>query len=233
MNPEKTIPSPEIYEEELKYMPYRTSLMQTLGIISSQTPFRGSLLDLMCGPGFLLGQISAKRADLSLQGVDLDENYIAHARKKYPNVDLAVEDVLLWKPKQPVDVAICTGALHHIPYERQAEVIEKMSTMIKPSGFALISDCYVADYADETERKLAAAKLGYEYLRETMRNGAPREVINATIDILRNDVMMDEFKTSMAKRMPAFRRFFGKVETHRTWPLEGAGYGDYITILRK
>jgi SAM-dependent methyltransferase len=229
----KPAPSSEIYEEELKYMPYRTSLRRVTNILCSQIPLNGSLLDLMCGPGFLLGQINAKRADLSLQGVDSDESYIAHAQEKYPGIDFAVGDVLVWKPKQQVDVAICTGALHHIPYERQAEVIETMSAIIRPNGFALISDCYVADYTNETERKLAAARLGYEYLRGTIRNGAPGEVIDATIDIFRNDVLMNEFKTSMAKRMPAFRRFFRKVETRRTWPAEGAGYGDYITILRK
>ncbi len=230
----KPIPGPEVYEQELVYWPYRESLREVKEIICSQIPPKGSLIDLMCGPGYLLGEICEKREDLTLSGLDLDERYIAYARKKYTNINFKVADVLSWSPKDRFDVAICTGALHHIPYEKQANVIKKMASMITPEGFCIISDCYIDDYSNETERKLAAAKLGYEYLKATILNGAPDEVVAPAADVLCNDVMMDEFKTSVERRMSAFTKNFGKLEFFKTWPLNyERRYGDYITVLRE
>ena len=226
-------PTAETYEEEMSYIPYKESLKQVTEIICSQTPANGSLLDLMCGPGHLLGKISERREDLYIKGVDLDRDYVDHATKKYSRVGFEVGDILSWAPRHKFDAVMCTGALHHVHYDKQADAVERMSSMVKQDGFVLISDCYIDDYSNETERKIAAAKLGYEYVLAAINNGAPRQIIEALTDILCNDVVMDEFKTSIDKRSPIFNKFFSKVQTHRTWPSESSGYGDYITILRK
>ena len=63
----KPLPSAEVYEEEMRYIPYRESLRQVENIICAGLPRGGSLLDLMCGPGFLLGRISEGRGDLKLR----------------------------------------------------------------------------------------------------------------------------------------------------------------------
>ena len=226
------LPSPEIYEQELIYMPYRESLRRVLELLCSNSPQNGSLLDLMCGPGYLLGKISSERQDLKFKGVDIDERYIAHANAKYSQIDFEPGDILSWQPKENYDVVICTGALHHIPYEQQETAVHRMASMIKPEGIVLISDCYVDDYSNETERKVAAAKLGYEYLRATILNGAPQQVVEETIDILSNDVLMKEFKTSMKKRAEVFARVFCDVNTIKIWPTVESEYGDYISVCR-
>jgi hypothetical protein len=107
-----------------------------------------------------------------------------------------------------------------------------MASIAKPGGFVLISDCYIDDYSNETQRQVAAAKLGYEYLRETIQNGAPQPVVKATIEILWNDVLMKEYKTSMKKRKSIFESIFYNVETLKTWPVFESEYGDYISICR-
>ena len=107
-----------------------------------------------------------------------------------------------------------------------------MASMVKPEGFVLISDCFIDDYADETERKVAAAKLGYEYLRETIQKGAPEQVVEVTTEILWNDVLMKEFKTSIRKRQVIYERVFDNVETLKTWPTFESEYGDYISICK-
>lgn len=229
----KNLPPSEIYERELNYLPYKKSLKAVLEFVCSNAPQGGSLLDLMCGPGYLLNQIKTRREDLSLRGVDLDESYILHAEEKYPGIDFEVGDVLSWSPNKPFGVVLCTGSVHHIPYERQEEFIRRIPSMIAPGGFSIVSDCYIDEYVHETGRKLAAARLGYEYLKETIKNGADEEVIAATIDILHNDVMMREFKTSLKKRLPIFENAFSSVQTHKTWPGKDVDYGDYYTILRK
>jgi trans-aconitate methyltransferase len=229
----KGLPDAEVYEQELQFMPYRASWRRVLNHLSEHTPNDGSLVDLMCGPGYLLGRLAERRPDLALSGVDIDHRYVPFAREKYPGINFELADILTWEPQAPFDVVICTGALHHIPYEEQEAAIRRMASMVAPGGFALISDCYVDDFANETERRIAAAKLGHEYLRETIENGAPPEVIEATIEILWNDVMRREFKTSTAKRFPIFERVFDSVETIKTWPVFESGYGDYISILGK
>ncbi len=228
----KGLPDSKIYEQELLYMPYRESLRKVLDYICQNAPENGTLIDLMCGPGYLLGEIATKRKDLKLRGLDIDKRYIPHAKEKYPHINFELGDILAWKPEEQYDVVICTGSLHHIPYDQQERAVQRMASMAKPNGFILISDCCVDDYSNETERQVAAAKLGYEYLRETIQNGAPQPVVEATIEILWNDVLMKEFKTSMKRRQLIFERIFDDVETLKTWPTFESGYGDYISICR-
>ncbi|MFA5871263.1 MAG: class I SAM-dependent methyltransferase [Parcubacteria group bacterium] len=229
----KELPESKTYEGEMAYMPYKESLKKVLETITSQSPVNGSLLDLMCGTGYLLSLIAGQRKDLSLLGVDLNKKYIDYAKEKYPGINFEVGDVLFWEPKGLFDVVICTGSVHHIPYEKQEKAVERMASMVKADGFCIISDCYIDDYSSEKERKIAAAKLGYEYLRATISNGAPEDVVLATVDILHNDVMMNEFKTSFKKRLPIYEKYFSSVETLKTWPTFKSEYGDYISICRK
>lgn len=229
----KGLPDSKIYEQELEYWPYKASWNKVLDYICQNTPKNGYLIDLMCGPGYLLDKISKKRKDLLLKGTDIDKRYIVFAQKKYPHIDFELRDVFSLKEKKQFDVIICTGSLHHIQYERQEEVVKIMASMVKPEGFVLISDCYINNYSNEQERKIEAAKLGYEYLKGTIQNGAPEVVIEPCIDILWNDVFMKEFKTSMKKREIIFKKIFKDIETLKTWPTFKSEYGDYITILRR
>jgi len=227
----KELPPSDVYERELYYMPYKDSINAILNYIISNTPKNGSVLDLMCGPGYLLGEIRKKRPDLKLSGVDIDKRYITHAKKKYPNIHFEVGDVLIWTPEKKFDVVLCTGSIHHIEYKKQEDFVKRIPSMISLGGFSILSDCHINDYKNEIERKIAAAKLGYEYLIATIKNGADEEVIEATVDILNNDVLMNEYKTSIKKRLPIYKKYFPKVKVNKTWPKnKEEGYGDYWVI---
>lgn len=227
-------PPAKDYETGLGYWPYKLSLKRVEEIVQLLAERKGKLLDLMCGPGYLLGRINSQRSDLSLHGVDLDSGNIHLAQKKYPAINFELADVLEWNSDEQFDAVLCTGALHHLPYEKQESLMKKMFDLTKSGGFGMLADCYIDNYSNETERKLAAAKLGYEYLVETIKNGAPPEVIEDTADILRNDVVMAEFKDSLEKRLPTFERVFGKFKIKKIWPNdEIGGYGDYVTFYRK
>jgi len=241
------LPPPETYEQELQFMPYKNSLDWVINYVCEHAPQHGNLLDVMCGPGYLLGKIKERRSDLSLRGTDINKKYIAYAKEKYPNLDFAVQNVLGLKSKSQFDVITCTGALHHIPYEKQCKVVKNMAHALKIEGFAIISDCYVDGYFSEIERKLAAAKLGYEYLKETIANGAPEDVVRATAQILENDVLGREFKESLESRLYLFKStgftswrtrkiWPGKFDLKEIWPKSGfdlKGFGDYTHVLWK
>lgn len=228
----KGLPESEIYEQELTFWPYKESIQSVITYICEQAPQNASVIDLMCGPGYLLGKIAQKRPDLKITGMDIDERYISFAKQKYSDIPFVSADILTWIPSTKYDVVVCTGSLHHIPYEKQEEAVARMSEMMKSNGFLLISDCYVNDYSNEKERKKAAAKLGYEYLIATIENDAPDPVLAPTVEVLDNDVFKREFKTSLKKRLPIFNKYFHSVETWKTWPKLDAEYGDYITVMK-
>jgi 2-polyprenyl-3-methyl-5-hydroxy-6-metoxy-1,4-benzoquinol methylase len=227
------MPPSEIYESELEFMPYKKSLKRIEDIVCKETPRHKSVLDLMCGPGVLLGRIKTRRKDLLLRGVDNNIEYVRHASQRYPCIVFDYADALEWKPDKLYDLVLCTGALHHISYERQEEMIRKISRIITPNGLAIISDCYIDDYQDETERALAAAKLGYEYLTQTIKNGAPKDVVKETAEVLTRDVLLDgEYKISLFQRQQIFRKYFSIVNTETIWrPCVEGECGDYITLL--
>lgn len=226
----RELPESETYEDSLQYWPYDLSLKTVIERVVKEAPQGGTVLDVMCGPGYLLGKLKEQRPDLSLTGVDIDARYIPYGQQKYPGINFQSGDALTWRPAEPADIVVCTGSVHHIPYEQQEAAIANIATMVKPGGVVIISDCYVDDYSNETERKAAAAKLGYEYLRVAIERNAPDKVIAWTADILWNDVFGKEFKPSLEKRLPLLERHFAKVETIHTWPGTGKGYGDYIHI---
>jgi len=203
-----------------------------LATIQNEAPKNGSVLDLMCGPGYLLGEIAKRRPDLTLEGADISDEFIQHAKRKYPEISFQIADVLSWTPSKKYDVVLCTGGIHHLPYDRQAPFLETIPALLNSNGFAIFADPYVDDFSNELERKQSAAKLGYEYLVATMKNGATDEIVKATVDILYNDVMGFEYKTSLKKLEPVFRRLFSNVEIDKTWPESKSEYGDYIIVCK-
>jgi len=229
----KEAPDSKIYEDSLTYMPYKTSWQKVLDTISTKTPQGASLLDIMCGPGHLLGKVKEIRNDITLYGIDIDPRYIEYSKKAYPDIDFSEGDIRSLEIKESFDVVVCTGSVHHLPYEEQEGAIQKISQLTKSGGFAIISDCHIEDYTNEEERMLAAAKVGYEYIKATIQNGAPKDVVEFTLDILNNDVMMNEFKTSLKKRLPTPEKYFDNVEVIKTWPESDSEYGDYVMICRK
>ncbi len=229
----KELPTSDIYEQEFKYMPWGTLIDRVVALISTTAPRNGTVLDLMCGPGYLLGKIRERRRDMFLEGIDANGGFIEHARKAYNTIKFSVADVMLWKATRAYDLVICTGGLHHLLYEHQEKFLKGISSLLKPNGLGILADPYIDDYTNEEERQLAAALLGYEYLAATIRKGAPEAVVKAALDILDNDVMGKEFKTSIRKMKPILESIFSGVEIHKTWPAIDFEYGEYYLLVRK
>jgi 2-polyprenyl-3-methyl-5-hydroxy-6-metoxy-1,4-benzoquinol methylase len=228
----QNLPTAEIYEKEFKYMPWGILIKEVEGYISKNAPQNGTVLDMLCGPGYLLGKLQKLRSDLSYHGVDLESEFIDHAKKLYPEISFEIADAFKWNSDKQFDVVLCTAGLHHLPYDQQEPFVEKLSKLVKKDGFAIIGDPYIDDYSNEKERKVAGAKLGYEYLVTTIENGGTDDVIDAAIGVLVNDVTLVEWKSSIKKNKPVFEKYFTHVEMHKTWPKEESEYGDYYFILR-
>lgn len=227
----KELPPPDVYKDEYKYMPWGDLITKVLETICVQAPMQGKVLDLLCGPGILLNMLSKERSDLQLTGVDIDPRYIEYAHKN-SSLRLFCEDVLSFETEDSFDVIVCTAGIHHLPYDKQEEFIRKASSLVKKGGFCVFADPYIDDYTCEKERRLAAAKLGYEYLVEVIRNNGTKEVLEAAIDVLYNDVLMYEYKTSVRKLKKTLGKYFAMVEVTKTWPKHESEYGDYYLVCQ-
>jgi 2-polyprenyl-3-methyl-5-hydroxy-6-metoxy-1,4-benzoquinol methylase len=228
----QNLPSAKIYKDEVKYMPWGMLIREILDIIS-KIPKGSEVLDLMCGPGYLLNELKQKKPDLKLTGVDLEEEYIRYGKKHYPGITFIEHDALDWKTTKKYDVVLVTAGVHHVSYTEQPLFIKKVASLLKKNGVAIIADPYIDDYDTEEERKVAAAKLGHEYLVTTIENTGPDEQIKAAIDLISNDIFLVEYKTSIAKMKPLLEKYFKTVTMHKTWPKEITQYGDYYFLLRK
>lgn len=228
----KKLPDPSVYEEEFKYMPWGIIINKILGIVSEKTPKNGYVLDAMCGPGYLLGMINNERPDVILEGVDTNEEFILHAKAKYPKITFHNSDILSFAPLKKYDVILCTGGLHHIPYENQEFLIKFLSKLLKSDGFCIFADPYIEDYKNNEERIIAASNLGQEYCSASVKAGAPKAIIEACLDILHNDVMGCEYKTSIRKIKPIFEKTFSFVNISKTWPDSDQEFGDYYIIAK-
>lgn len=228
----KKLPEASIYEQEFTYFPWGELVEEVLEYVCQHAPRQGKLLDLMCGPGYLLGKIQEKRPDLALFGVDIHEEFIHHAQQVYQGIHFETADVLEWNAQASYDIILCTAGVHHLPYQKQAAFVKNIPSLLAKNGKAIFADPLVSDYQNELERKQAAAELGYEYLLATLERKAPDEIIKAAIDIIYNDVMGFEYKTSLEKIQSIYQEVFQQVQVKKTWPRIESSYGDYYFICK-
>lgn len=224
------LPTASVYEQEFEFFPWGKLIEEVLDHICQHAPQNGKILDLMCGPGYLLGKIQESRPDLELFGVDMNEEFINHAQQQYQNITFETADILKWKTSNTFDLVVCTAGVHHLQYHEQGPFVSKIPLLLADKGKAIFADPLTEDYSTESERKQAAAKLGYEYLLATIQKKAPEDIIKAAIDIMYNDVMGFEYKTSLDKMHNILKKTFSKVSTRKVWPKTESTYGDYYFV---
>ena len=225
-------PNSKIYDDLSIYSPWNLTFKNVLDFIKNNSQANSKVLDLMCGTGFLLNKIKLVRPDLALYGIDINEEYITFATKSYPNIEFSLKDVFNMVEDIKFDIIICTGGAHHLEDEKKLSFLNFIKKSLNPNGFAIIADPYIADFSNESERKLAAAQLGYEYLLFSIKNHANIEVINECITILQNDINRLEFKTSINQFRPIVEKVFSKFEIVKVWPESKTEYGDYYFICK-
>lgn len=228
------MPDPELYEQTKDYMPWQLMHARTVELAIQEVPRHGHIVDLMCGTGLLLRNIHKKRPDLQLTGVDIDGRYVNFAQQKLNNANFICADVREWNSNQTFNVVICHGAMHHLPYEDQPAFGETVRDLLAANGLAIIADACIGDFKTESERRLAAAELGYVYLKESIlaADSVPAEICGVAIEIMANDVMGIEYKCSFKQRDELLAGLFQNHQVIKTWPDYDSNYGEFIWILR-
>ena len=77
-NEQPLMPHPDTYEQELLYMPWKRMTKEVAETVCRMVRHKSNILDLMCGTGYLLGQIKLCRPDLNLWGVDLNNDFVKY-----------------------------------------------------------------------------------------------------------------------------------------------------------
>jgi ubiquinone/menaquinone biosynthesis C-methylase UbiE len=102
----------------------------------------GTLADVGCGPGYLLGVLARNLPQLKLVGVDISAEIIAQARanlSSFPNVDFKIAGVQgLPFEDNSVDFVVSTLSLHH--WSRPSESLREFYRVLKPGGHFLVFD---------------------------------------------------------------------------------------------
>src|SRR5436190_14289535 len=97
------------------------------------------LLEIGCGNGYGAYLIH-QRAPRSYIGLDVMEEQIEKARKRYPYINFLIQDAtdLSQFGEASQDVVIIFGVLHHIPEWRK--VIGEVQRVLKPGGSFFIEE---------------------------------------------------------------------------------------------
>ena len=96
------------------------------------------VLELGCGEGY--GTYSLSKSANSIIGIDIDEETIHHAQKKYinDNLEFQIGSVTeLPEFNKKFDVIICFEVIEHI--EEHTELLKSIKNLLNPSGILLIS----------------------------------------------------------------------------------------------
>src|SRR5690606_35646411 len=116
----------ELYDKKLDFVSEYGK-----GVVEVLSPKQGEhILDLGCGTGELAAQIS--EAGASVIGIDLSNEMIQAAQKKYSDIQFSVGDAENFKLQTQVDAVFSNAALHWM--KRPERVIRCVWDALKPGG---------------------------------------------------------------------------------------------------
>jgi 2-polyprenyl-3-methyl-5-hydroxy-6-metoxy-1,4-benzoquinol methylase len=105
--------------------------------LRSRLPDRASVLDLGCGCGLPVAR-SLAAAGHEVTGVDISDVQIQRARRLVPTGTFRRADALtLDLPPASLDAVVCLYTLIHLPLQQQPDLIERIATWLRPSGWLL------------------------------------------------------------------------------------------------
>lgn len=91
------------------------------------------VLDLGCGPGQLINELSRKFNNLDIMGIDFSEKMLEVSKSRNPLASHMKLDVAeLYKLKEKFNIIICT---HSLPYYKEPnKVMSELSKLLKDDG---------------------------------------------------------------------------------------------------
>lgn len=108
-----------------------------------------TILDIGCGEGRFVNNLSNEYKNVTLYGLDISEEMIRLARKeKLKNTNYIIgesEDIPL--PDKSVNTIFCLNSFHHFPNPTNS--FKEMKRLLKPNGEIIIGDIWVFPFVRE------------------------------------------------------------------------------------
>lgn len=98
-----------------------------------------SVLDVGCGDGRLLRELSAECSHLILRGIDYSNRAIQLARALNPSLDFAVRDILCEPASETYDVVTLIEVLEHIPLPDVERFVAECARLVAPRGRLILT----------------------------------------------------------------------------------------------
>ena len=115
----------------------RTRIRLALWMLKKYSKENGSLLDVGCGSGLLLGLAAAKRHYAKIAGVDVASAALDLARASYPSFSFYELDVQKQRMPEMFDTIISLATVDIIEDDKAA--MRNMAAMLAPRGHLVIS----------------------------------------------------------------------------------------------
>lgn len=98
-------------------------------------PFKPqNILDFGCGTGSATPHLTEVLKPTSVTGVDISEQSIALAQKRFGSDDVTFEVLKDFKPDRSFDLAFCNGVFHHIPLSDRSRAMKCVYDSLEPGG---------------------------------------------------------------------------------------------------
>lgn len=97
------------------------------------------ILDIGCGAGYPIAAYLCQNGH-QVTGIDISENMIEEAKKLHlQNADFFVRDIMDYFPDKRYDAVIAFDSIWHVEENRQEEMLERITGMLKDGGWLLIT----------------------------------------------------------------------------------------------
>jgi SAM-dependent methyltransferase len=93
-----------------------------------------SVLDMGCGTGTLAGLFTKN----TYLGIDIDEDAVRQAGKKFPGYKFKAGDAANFKTDRKFDTVLVVGVLHHLTDENVKKVAQRINSLLNKNGKVLI-----------------------------------------------------------------------------------------------
>ena len=117
------------------------------------------VLDVGCGKAELARDI-AERSGARVTGIDIDEGYLAHARRRGlpERLDVELADALDYRPQEPFDVVVLSNVLEHI--EKRPALLRALRERTGARRFLIRVPVFERDWTVPLRKELGLPYLG-------------------------------------------------------------------------